>query len=356
MALTPQDPNQMAASVDRIAANRMGVPAAEQPAAPAPVAPEPPAPKDTDQDKAAAKAAPVTEDDKAVQEPLEYTVAVKVNDKDYTQKQVEDTFARYSKLNHRNALLKPIHNVIENYLSSNPNESVDSIAQKLQTLAAGGQSEPTFGGQGPQANNIPDPSSATASPPAGESNEAVSAARKEWLDKNALDSLPPGLEALLSERSVVGDMGGRMNQIEDVLSKIMPMLQGGMDAVRGQTENVNNQADANRQMMIATNIDRAQQAFNIPDDQAPQFETWIQMMGLTLSDFLDAEDAQRYMSEFDRHIKGGKYDDLKAMTEKRLAFTGSLGSTPSTPTPQASAEEGRFNALSDKIMAQKGLA
>ena len=147
-----------------------------------------------------------------------------------------------------------------------------------------------------------------------------------------------------------------MNQREDVLSKIMPMLQGGMDAVRGQTENVNNQADANRQMMIATNIDRAQQAFNIPDDQAPQFETWIQMMGLTLSDFLDAEDAQRYMSEFDRHIKGGKYDDLKAMTEKRLAFTGSLGSTPSTPTPQASAEEGRFNALSDKIMAQKGLA
>ena len=284
---------------------------------------------------------------------MEYEVAVTVEDRPYTQKQVDSTFKRYKDLNHRNAMLKPIHNVIENYLRSNPNESIDGVAQKLAALAAGGEPEPTFGGQGPEANNIPDPATATAT--GNQSNVDVSAALKEWADKNALDGLPPGIEQMLANQTDVGAINGRMAQMENILGQILPTLQGGMDAVAAQNAGNISAADQNRQQLIANNIDKSQAALNIPDDRAPDFETWIQMMGLTLEDFIDPEDAIKYMSAFDRDIKGQQYEGLKSMTEKRLAYTGTLGSTPSTPTPTMNPEEGRFNALSDKIMAQKGL-
>ena len=63
------------------------------------------------------------------------------------------------------------------------------------------------------------------------------------------------------------------------------------------------------------------------------------------------------MQAFDRDIKGQNYDSLRAMTEKRLAYTGGLGSTPTAQQGAAeSPEDARFADISSKIMQSKGIS
>jgi len=359
MAIAPtrQSPEDMAAAVDGIAANRLGPnPAtAPNPANPAnvgqPNVPPPPVaePKDSAQDAANTAAAPVTEDDKAKAESVEYEVAVTIGDTPYTKKQIEGTMSRYKALNHRNAQLKPVMSVIEEYMRSNPNRTVQDIATDLASIAKGGAASPTLGDP-----NTPSNPQVNVSEVQSNSNEDVSAALKEWAKKNALDDLPPGIENLLAMNDTSNAVNGRMDNMEGVLRQIIPMLQGGMDAMKQNSQDVSAQADQNRMNSIAVNIDRAQNALRIPDDQAPQFETWMQMIGLTLDDFLDADDAYKYMQEFDGHLKSNQFDQLKAMTEKRLAYTGGLGSTPTAQGAPAPAAEGdRLGQMAQKIMSSR---
>lgn len=345
----PQSPDQMAASVDGIASQMLGQNPAAAAAPAAPAAPVPQAASPTED--AQTVAAPTTEDDKAGDEAVEYAVAVEIEGKPYTKQQLEGMMGRYKNLNYRNAQLKPVMSVIEAYMKENPNRPVDQIASDLAALAKGGSAQPQMG----QANEGNNPQVQVSKPP-GDTNEDVSSALKEWAKKNALDDLPPGVETILSMGDTSQAVNGRMDQMEAVLQQILPMLQGGMDAMKQQNVDVNQRMEQNRQQTIAVNIDRAQQALNIPDDQAPQFETWMQMFGLTFDDFVDQDDAMKYMGEFDRSLKSNNYDQLKSMTEKRLAYTGGLGSTPSAQgAPAAPAGGDRLGAMADKIMSARNM-
>ena len=361
MALDPRD---MASTVDRISGNQLGLPPAAAPAQgavppvvpPAAAMPPPPPPapqetapaRETAQDTAAKQGSPETEADNAQKEAIEYR-AIKVDGRDYTEQQLKGTLDRYGALNHQNAVMKPIAKVLEGYMRQNPEMTIDQTAEALSKAF---QSNPTFGNT---EQKVPQDPSRDETPQ--KSKQDVGSALKDWAERNALDELPSGVEELLSVNGNMNSVNSRMDRIEGALQQIIPQVAGAADAMKAQGANVAGTADANRRQSIANNIDRAQQALNIPGEAAPQFETWMGQMGLTLDDFVDADQALQFMQAFDRDIKGQNYDSLRAMTEKRLAYTGGLGSTPTAQQGAAeSPEDARFADISSKIMQSKGIS
>ena len=356
------NPQEMGTTVDRLSSGQLGMPpaaapapgvvppavppAAAMPPPPPPISPEP-ANVETAQDAAAAKGSPETEPDKAQKEPIEYK-AIKVDGRDYTEQQLKGTLDRYGALNHQNAIMKPIAEVLKGYMQKNPDMTIDQTAAAISKAF---ESNPTFGNTEQKASQDPSRDEVPQ-----KSNQDVGSALKDWAERNALDELPSGVEELLSVNGNMNNVNSRMDRIEGALRQIMPRVAGAADAMKAQGADVAGTADANRRQSIANNIDRSQQALNIPGEAAPQFETWMGQMGLTLDDFVDADQALQFMQAFDRDIKGQNYDNLRAMTEKRLAYTGGLGSTPTSPAAAGEApEDARFADMSSKIMQAKGI-
>jgi hypothetical protein len=157
---------------------------------------------------------------------------------------------------------------------------------------------------------------------------------------------------------------GELGQIKQQLAMTQQMLA----AVLGQTQGV---ADAARQgvqqartdgmqavrQQIANNIDRAQQALQLPDDAAQDFMTFSSERGYSLEDFADPMLAFKVMSDFRNNMNSPEMERLKGIASRRQAFTGSLSAaTPGSGMAGNSAQPTPFDKFADKIMSSKGIA
>tara|TARA_B100000965_G_scaffold152990_1_gene127202 strand:- start:15054 stop:16082 length:1029 start_codon:yes stop_codon:yes gene_type:complete len=338
----PQDPQQQAAMIDGIAAKAMGVPP-QQAQQPAPQAPTP-EPKDSKEDKAQTKGSPDTEGDKISAEAIIYEVDFgEGNNRKLTPQQIKSTFERYGALNHEHAKIKPIMDVIRNYMKANPGTSSKEVAETLANLAKGGERNPTMGNTDGKKSQSPDD---------------MQASLKKWEEDNAA-SLPPGYaEMMMNNGNGMSNIQSQLQQTQQMLQQVLANSAGVADAARAGVQGAQNQQIQAVQQQIANNIDRVQQAIGLPDSAANDFMVFAGERGYTLEDFVDPQLTIKVMQDFKNNMNSPEMDRMKAMAERRQAYTGSLGSTPSaTPSPEGANPQGEstFDKLSASVMSKRGL-
>ena len=334
----PQDPQQAAAAIDKIASQQMGVqPQAPQQAAPAPEA------KDSAEDKASAKGSPDTEADKMDAEAITYDI----NGKQLSAKQISSTMDRYAALNHKHMQMSPIFNLAEKVMKANPNASSKQVADKIDALIKGQTSNPTLG-------NTKGEKSGDAPPP-----EDMDAAMAKWEKDNAA-TLPPMYKEMMAgatrQGQTMAQMQQQLGQTQQMLQAVLAQSQGVADAAKaGVQQSENAQVDA-IQKTIATNVDRVQQHLNIPDEQAEPFMAFAAERGFTMEDFINPSLTLKVMTDFKNNLNSPEMERIMNIAKRRQAMTGSFGSTPTSGPVGETAQPTRFDDFASKAMANKGLS
>jgi hypothetical protein len=78
--------------------------------------------------------------------------------------------------------------------------------------------------------------------------------------------------------------------------------------------------------------------------------------GFTMEDFVDPQMTIRVMQDFKNNMDSPEMERMRAIAQRRQAFTGSLGSTPAAaPSNAEPAGESTFDSLASKIMSRKGI-
>lgn len=330
-----------AAIVERIAANQLG--ATPQPAAPQ--APPQEAPqRPTAQETATEQAAPKDEARKIADDAIVYEVEFGPEDKrKLTPAQIKSTMERYAALNHEHAQMKPVMEVAK-ALMQRYGANSQQFAEALANLVKAQESNPTMGNtQGRQPDK--------AGTQQGNAPEADPLAK--WEEENAA-SLPPGYRDILASTRQMQQM---VAQTQQMMQAIMSQGRGVADAARVATQDAQAQRTNAIRQSIANNLDRAQQSLQLPDTAAQDFMTFAAERGFTLEDFIDPQMTLKVMSDFRAVMQTPEMERLRAIAERRQAFTGMLGSAPSSPA-QAPAEPGQapFDRMVQGAMARRGLA
>jgi len=348
---TPQSQEQMLAAVDNIAAKRMGVEPQQAAQAPAPQAapptppqmPEPPK-QESSNDKAAEKGSPDTEGDKMQAEAVMYSIDFgEGNMRDLTPQQIKSTFERYSAMNYKNAQYKPVYDIVDQIMRDNPSMNSREVAGQMAAIYKAQQSNPTMGNtEGKQSGQ---------QAPQGDLNSAL----KKWEEENAA-SLPPGYAEMIQG----GTQG--MNQMRQELAKTQQMIrqmaaqnQGVADAAKTQVQNSTGQQIEAVRQQIANNLDRVQQGLKLPSEKANDFMVFAAERGFTLEDFVDPNLVARVMTDFKNNMDSPEMERMRGIAQRRQAFTGSLGSTPSGGATETPAGESTFDKFTSQAMAKKGI-
>lgn len=346
--MKPED----AARIDAIASQAMGVePQAAAPEA-APANQAQPA-QDTPEGKAAEAGSPETEGDKISDNPVVYSVDLgDGKTRDLTPQQIRSTFDRYAALNHRHAQNKPLYDVMDAIIEANPNADRAQLAQAMiARLKDQGGKQSTFG-QDQQAKSENAQSEPTRS------NEEIDAELRKWEEENAA-TLPPGYkDFLLAQQSGASGqqaLEGKIGNLERVLMAVLSRSQGVADAARQSQEQTQTREISAAQQSINNNIDRAQMALQLPDEAANDFMIFAAERGYTMEDFLSPQLTHQVMSDFKNSMNSPEMERLRAMAQRRQAYTGSMGSSPSAggETPVESPADSRLNQMVDDVMSRR---
>jgi hypothetical protein len=355
MAL-PQDPQQQASAIDALASKAMGVEPQQVPQqAPQQAAPQAPM-EETTQDKAADVASPQTEGDKIAAEAIIYEVDFGEKDEEgnkkkrpLTDNQIKATFERYSAMNHKNAQYKPVQDVMEQIAKANPNMSMDDMAKNMIAIYNSQVSNPTMGntqGERPQKAGQPN------QPQQGGLDQVLS----KWEEDNAI-SLPPEYKNLIvGGQSEMQVMKQQLAQTQRALQQVLSQSQGVADAAKSQVQASTTDKVGAIKQTIANNLDKVQQALRLPDDKGNDFMVFAAERGFTLEDFVDERLTAKVMNDFKNNMDSPEMERMRDIASRRQAYTGSMGSTPSSSPAATPDGETTFDKMSARIMNKKGMA
>lgn len=359
--MDPQNPQAAASMIDRIAAQAMGVPQQAAPApaqAPAPIPNQVAAktqPADTTQGKAAEAGSPKTEADAMTDDAVLYEIEFGEGDKrKLTPAQIKSTFERYSALNYKSAQYKPVMDLVEQIMRDNPGLDPMQMRQQMEAVYKAQQSNPTMGNtQGDRSG--PNETSGNRQP------ADMEASLKEWEEQNAA-SLPPGYKDLMMGQAALPQAMQQMQQqmamMQRMMQSVLGQSQGVAEAARtGMNQAQNQQIQAVRQQ-IANNIDRVQQALQLPDEAAQDFMIFAAERGFTMEDFVDPQLTIKVMQDFKNNMASPEMERMRSIAQRRQAYTGSLGSAPSSgpAAPAAPAQGGStFDRLAGMALGQRGM-
>lgn len=365
MATQKQDPQMAADAINRIASNQLGVPTqqaqTQQPAPPAsqPQAPKAP-PKDSAAEQAASKGSPDTEGDKMSAEAIIYEIDFGDMDKEGNKKkreltpnQIKSTFERYSALNHKNAVYKPITDVIDQYMRANPGVSTKQIAEQLANISKAGESNPTMGNTQGDKPGVYEKDTALKS---GD----VEASLKKWEEDNAV-TLPPGFRDMMNMsaqgNSNVGAMQQELAQVKNMLRQVVAQSAGMADAAKAGFQTGENAQISAAKQTIANNLDRVQQALGLADGDAQEFQMFAAERGYTMEDFADPQLTIKVMTDYKNNKSSPEMARLRDIMGKRQAFTGSVGQTANADVGAGASEQSSpstFDRFTNNVMTQKG--
>ena len=362
MAIQKQDPQMAADAISRIASNQLGVPTqqaqTQQPAPPA-TQQQAPKPKDTATEQAASKGSPDTEGDKMVAEAVVYEIDFGETDKDGNKKkreltpnQIKSTFERYSALNHKNAVYKPITDVIDQYMRANPGVSTKQIAEQLANISKAGESNPTMGNTQGDKPGVYEKDTALKS---GD----MEASLKKWEEDNAV-TLPPGFRDMMNMsaqgNSSVSAMQQELAQMKNMLRQVVAQSAGMADAAKAGFQTGENAQITAAKQTIANNLDRVQQALGLADGDAQEFQMFAAERGYTMEDFADPQLTIKVMTDYKNNKSSPEMARLREIMGKRQAFTGSVGQTANAgdvASPQGDAPN-TFDRFTNQVMSKKG--
>ena len=349
----PQSKEDMANAVDAIASKQMGVPPQAEPQATASQAPTPP--KETNQEKAASTGSPKTEGDAIAAEAVVYEIDFGDIDADgnkvtkkLTDKQIKGTFDRYSAMNHQNAQYKPVMDLVRQIQQQNPElRDPRKFAEQMKNIYLAQVKNPTMGNTAGETSQSPN-GSKMQSP----LNDQLS----KWEEDNAVQ-LPPGYKEILVNGG--GEMQAvkkQLAQTQQALRAMMARTQGVADAAKQQVANATTDKTQAIKQSIANNLDQAQAALRLPDDKANDFMVFAAERGFTMEDFADQNLTLRVMQDYANNMNSPEMERMRNIAMKRQAYTGSLGSTPSSSPSTAPADEmSTFDRMANAAMSKRGI-
>lgn len=359
-------PQEDAAFIDQVAANQLGAASGAGPnATSTPTDDASGDEKPTTQEQAQTMAAPETEDDKSGEEAF---IEVDLGDgkkEVLAASQIAGMKSRYRDLNHKHATVyKPLEpaigllqNIMEQARQNGQDASGEDVAQFLQSAIQAYTSNPQMGGQRdatpdrPDGNANPGQSAPTGPTSAGQDLERELA---EWERENAV-TLPPGYKEAASTMSQLQSENAELKQM---MNQLIQQAQGVNAEAQRTAQSAQQQAgDAYRQQ-AANNLNAAQQQFGLPDDAAEDFFQFAYGRGYTNEDFIDRDLTMKVMQDFTNARTTPEMERLRAIHERRQAFTGTTSPTPSMggESPQQSPDGGFMDAVTQQALQRRGLA
>lgn len=316
--------------VDRIAqAVLSGAPtdAPAQAPVPAPAASE----KPTAQEQAVEQTAPSASEAEAIL----YDISVGGSKRKMSPEQISGVLERYAALNGEVGEMSDVLSFAKQMLGSSgrsPKDLVKFLQEAVTSYQKGAQ-----------------PAQPAQQPTQGDDD--IEAQLKAWQEKNAIDELPPGLVDTLKSTKTM------QQQLQAMTAMLQQVLAAGRDAAVGG-EAAYGQAQAEKkqviQQKIVNNLNMAQQKLGLPDEAAQDFFTFAGERGFTMEDFLNPDLTGRVMTDFKNAMNSPEMERLRQMAQKRQAFSGSLGATPTQggEAPKPGNGDPMLDRLVNKAMGQ----
>jgi len=340
--------------IAQLSAQQLGAaPAPDGQPAPVPAGPPPEAPA-TIMEQAQERLAPQTEGDKQQEEAF---IQVDMGDgrkQTMSSSQIAGMSNRYKDLNHKNATrfkpmepaLQLIENVMANAKQAGHDVSGDDMAQFLQASIEAYTKNPTMGDQRDVTPDRPDGNRA-----AMEADDELSA----WEDQNAV-KLPPMYRQGMQ---LIQQLQGENNEMRQMMQGLVEQAQGvNADASQALQTASTRSNDAYKQQAV-NNLNQMQQSLGFPDDADADFFDFAYGRGYTEDDFLDPELTMKIGQDFAANRSQPEMERLRALNERRQAFTGAVNPMPSgggSGGGQPSADQGFMDALTAQAMTKRGLA
>ena len=285
--------------------------------------------KETVDEKVSKTASPQTEGDKTAVEGVVYEIEFGENDKrKLNDTQIKSTFQRYGKLNEKHAKIKPAMELVENMMKA---KGLDAAGVKnyLENASKAFEKNPVMGNTNP-ANSKADNNMAIASDTMKTPDEVEKMFTK-YEEENSID-LPPGYREQFSETAKLRDTITKQN---DMIKQLVDASRGMASSAAEQVSGVEAQGADNMKQQISMNLDQAQQANGLSDDDAQDFMVFAAERGYTMEDFIDPNLAQQVVSDFANAKSTPEMARLRDIAGRRSAISGSIGSSPSAETAAA---------------------
>lgn len=296
--------------------------------------------------------------------PVEYEIELDGGVKrKLTPKQIAGMMSRYTKLNHDHATkvapMKPVLEFAEQIMSqlhqSGQNVSAEDLVKYLHTAAQAYAKSPIMGkGAQPQGN-----AAVIASNPQMETNGHIPPHGTDdgddplaaWERDNAA-TLPPGYRDQFQK---LGSIEQQMKQLMQLLPQIVQGQRGVAGAANEMmTQGVQAQQSAAKQTIV-TNLQRAQQQLQLPDEAEQDFMRFAFERGYTFEDFLDPQLTMSVASDFRNHMQSPEFQRMRDVHNRRQAYTGNVQGAPASGAAPAPNPDADFiNSVANNFFAQRG--
>jgi len=339
------------AMIAQISAQQLGAaPAPDGQPAPVPAGPPPEAPP-TDMETAQAIAGPETEGDNLQAEAF---IEVDMGDgqrKTMSASQIAGMSNRYKALNHDNATrykpmepaLQLIEEVMANATQAGHDVSGDDMRQFLQASIEAYTKNPTLGDQRDPTPDRPD----------GQPDMEKEISR--WENDNAV-KLPPMYRQGLA---LINQLQAENGQMKQMMQGIVSQAQGVNQEAGQALQSASGQADQAYRLQAANNLNQMQAQLKLPDESQDDFFNFAYGRGYTEADFIDPELTYKIGQDFAANQNQPEMARLRALNEKRQAFTGAVNPMPSgggASVAAPNADQQFMDAVTSQAMQKRGLA
>jgi len=354
MNMATQNPEMDQALIQQVSSQQLGVaPQAAPQAAPDPRADPKADNPPTNTESATAKISPQTEGDKAREDAFIEVDFGNGRKEVMSSSQIAGLTTRYKDLNHKNATrYKPLEpaiglmeQIMEQARASGQEVSGDELAGFIQAAIQGYTSKPQMGGQ----------RDATPDTPAGydEIDGQFEKELAQWEQENAV-SVPPMYR---NAAKMMNQMQAENQQMKTVVAQLLQQAGQVNQESRQHVENAQMSSEQAYRQQAANNLNAAQAQLQLPDDAEQDFFDFAFGRGYAVEDFIDRDLTMRVMQDFSNNRATPEMERLRALNQRRQAFTGSVNATPAASgTPQKlSNDEAFMHQLADKAMAKRGM-
>jgi hypothetical protein len=286
--------------------------------------------KETVSEEVSKSASPQTEDDKSKMAGVVYEIEFGKDDKrKLNDTQIKSTFERYGKLNEKHAKVKPAMELVEN-LMKNKGMDAAGIKDYLENASKAFEKNPVMGNTDNPKNVKADNKMAIASDDMKTPDE-VEKMFSKYEEENSIE-LPPGYREQFSETAKLRDTIEKQNAM---ITQLVDASRGMADNAAKQVEGVEAQGADNMKQQIGMNLNQAQQANGLSDEDANDFMVFAAERGYTMEDFIDPNLTQQVVADFANAKSTPEMARLKDISNRRNAISGSIGSSPSVESGAA---------------------
>jgi hypothetical protein len=263
-----------------------------------------------------------------------YTIDFDGEKRTLTPQQIKATFERYRSLNGKHSNMKPVLALAEKLMEGTGANAEQVATAMMEALKKANTKNPTMGAKAEEANEQGDPDEA---------------ALEAWERDNAA-SLPPGYKNMAKSNKAI------MAELKNTQKMLMGILQASSQVAQAaaqQGKRVQQTAITQAKQQMAINLSKAQQAHGLPDDSAQDFMTFAAERGYTLEDFVNPELAYSVVGDFKNARNSPEMERLRAIAQKRQAFTASVGSAPGGQQAGAAPAQTSFDSLANSVLARR---